>query len=143
MSTVNTSGIPDLWPEEIVFAPMLSPKTILQHQAELLGKKASGYLQAKVTTSFDDRDTVLELVLVAPTLDGYSRPILTLRYNSELPYPCFISSDALNSRETLCDDPRQLFDRLAKVFSAPMTRSLIFSLLARISEDSEAMPDPH
>jgi hypothetical protein len=132
MSTTDSQLIPDLWPKEIVFKPVLSPLTILRHQARILGEKSLGMLVAEVGTDDANRNfTTHELRLIAPALDGYTRPLLSVEHSPEFPYPCKLVSEG---RSQVADSPGVLMDILSKALASPTTRSLIYSLLVRISE---------
>ena len=137
MSTANSHSIPDLWPQEIVFTPVLSPLTILRHQAELLAEKSLGVLKAEVVTGGADKVVFHEFRLVAPSLDNYSRPLLIVRHDMDLPYPCSVLSDAFEQDHHDVDSPDQLMRSVARALSSGVTRSLINSLLARISEQAD------
>jgi hypothetical protein len=134
MSTVNEQLIPDLWPKEIVFAPVLPPLAVLKHQAALLGEKSNGFLSAVVSSNSKGNMQRHELTLVVPSLDGYARPLLAITQEEGFAYPCTVHSDALGAGFDRCDTPDMLLNTLARVFASGKTRSLIFSLLARISE---------
>jgi len=41
-------GIPDLWPDEVAFADVVSPLTILRHQAGQLRAKTKGLLEGEI-----------------------------------------------------------------------------------------------
>jgi hypothetical protein len=43
-----TSPIPDLWPEQIAESDQVSPLSILNEQAALLGKKTQGFVEGEV-----------------------------------------------------------------------------------------------
>lgn len=134
MSSANSQSIPDLWPQEIVFTPVLSPLTILRHQAELLGEKSRGVLKAEVKTGGAGAELFHELRLIAPALDNYSKPLLEVRHASDLPYPCQVLSDAFEQDDHDVSSPDALMRAVARALSSGVTRSLINSLLARISE---------
>ncbi len=137
MSAASSRVIPDLWPEEIVFTPTLSPLTILRHQAGILREKSRGVIEGEVLSSANGTDVSHELRLVAPSLDRYSRQLLRVNHHKDLPYPCKVISDSFEQDDDV-HSPDGLIESLSRALNSGITRSLIFSLLARIGERAEA-----
>jgi hypothetical protein len=86
--------IPNLWPKEIK-VDVQTPLAILRVQAELLSKVTRGILEGDVETESSKEKMQHRLVVIAPAYNGYRHTLVTVVYNSDLPYPAEVRAAAL------------------------------------------------
>jgi hypothetical protein len=85
----------NLWPENISEADYLTPLTILQEQAALLGTRTRNIVTADVETVIDDdnkKPFTHVFYIVAPMLQNYRYRLLLIVHDIEL-YPIDIYTD--------------------------------------------------
>jgi hypothetical protein len=141
------------WPENIDVG-VLSPKEILETQANALADITKGLVTAKIietTVATDKAPTFqLQLILVATNLT-YERQILTISHGIQLFYPATVDADCFRTRppplmrelikdatgmEWPTDAPTAVTDRdlgtlVKTVLRSDEVRSLLTSLIAR------------
>lgn len=127
--------IPDLLPWDIAPDTVLTPKRILEYQAELLEAKSSGRFQASIQHSENEQYSFLSFIINVPVL-RYRLRLFLCRSQKDLPYPTTIVFEGFASEERA--DVEAEFRRLVKsVFASGYTRSVFQSLIARIGEVTE------
>jgi hypothetical protein len=87
-------AVDSLWPSDIK-PTILSPRTILEGQAQALTKKTNGLLVGDLRVSHDEEKnrTYLSLDVVVPALNNYRHRILTATHARETIYPTRIDAD--------------------------------------------------
>ncbi|MFO0826320.1 MAG: hypothetical protein U0792_24910 [Gemmataceae bacterium] len=159
----------DLWPSDLN-VDAVSPRMLLNEQAEVLARKTKGLVRGEVSISSEaPNDTEgpveqLNFDLFAPAV-GFRQRLLFLRYGKETLYPVAIMATALRDRGEITGTPTTITEAAANgryparfaaspeevqevlriVFNAPTTKATLFSLIARSNEiraKSEAKEEP-
>ncbi len=119
----------DLWPSDISVLPDIpTPLSILREKASLLGEKTNNLVEAEVRSHGNKSDQFVHtFFLVAPALDNYRYPLLTVTHKIEL-YPLTISFSGLGIQ---VNNPDQFTDELRKIFADEKTKSVIQVLVAQ------------
>lgn len=140
MMSFMAAGSPDLWGD--VGTGVRTPLSILQEQAEALGRKTNNKLTAKVSTWIDDNKFVHAFRLVAPFLKNYTYELFRIRHDAEL-YPVFtddteidkfFSHGAEELRRPLRLDTEQMFVAwLEKELRSERTRNVVATLLQQVA----------
>jgi hypothetical protein len=100
-----------------------------------LAKRTGGLLEGRVEKNlwgpdFDKQMLYLQLVLVAPALDGYRYTLLTLVHDPVVAYP--VLEDVPDGAQLENED--ELRKRLSEVFRSPETIKVIQTLMAQSRE---------
>lgn len=124
----------DLWPD-LQLPEIRTPYSILREQAGYLAKRTGGLLEGRVEKNlwgpdFDKQMLYLQLVLVAPALDGYRYTLLTLVHDPVVAYPVW--EDVPDGAQLENED--ELRKRLSEVFRSPETIKIIQTLMAQSRE---------
>lgn len=141
------TAIDDLWPAEIARATgPVPPIAILKQQASLLGQRTKNLVEAEVETKTADYQRILRHTfnLVAPVLNFYRYPLLTVEHYVTQMYPAtikvtWIDKEFQNTvQEITAADADEFKDGLRRVFGDPETKKVIAALLVQ----SEAKKEP-
>lgn len=141
-------GIPDLWPDEVAFADVVSPLTILRHQAGQLRAKTKGLLEGEIVSTDEQEDLVShEFYVVAPSLNRYRYLLLTIQHSKELVYPVTVVAnefqrldDAFEFTESRSAAGQQEFtELLQQVIGSSRAKTAIHALVAKINEPGIAI----
>lgn len=93
-----TLPIPDLWSDDIR-VDVLTPVVILRSQAQLLGQKTQGILNAEITTTSQEKWRQHQLDIIAPLLNGYRATLLTAKHERLMVYPVLVRAKCFIPRE--------------------------------------------
>jgi len=120
--------IPNLWPEDFGMSFEVTPKAILQRQAQVLNERTKNQVQGVVKTRVLGRDLQHTLSLVTPGLDDFEYVILRIRHSIGHFYPLkyFITESDDTGHE--CEDEQQLYDAIRQVLQDERTISVVRSL---------------
>ncbi len=132
-----SNAIQDLWPDDVVVADVLSPLTIMRHQAGQLRARTKNLLEGEVKTSAAGNGKQHEFYVVAPALNRYRYLLFKVEHADEMVYPAKIIADCLvDPYEGFPSAPgQQEFVALLKdVMSDSSTKTVIHSLIAQINE---------
>jgi hypothetical protein len=122
-----------LWSPEIK-PEVLSPRSILESQAESLREQSGGLLAAELKVSKDtDGAVTLALEMHAPSLQEHRHRVLTARYFAERIYPCHIDANGLRSAE-VAHSADEFLELLRQVLHSGEVKSLAQSLISRVSD---------
>jgi hypothetical protein len=144
--------VSDLWPADLA-VDVVPPLTILNEQAEALGKKTGGIVKAEILpVAVAGAFTQYGLDLWAPAV-GFRHRLLLARYDQSMPYPVVLIATSLyNSHEDtpnsinwelsdheamiarLAYTPKDVRDLLKLIFNSPTTRAALFSMIARSND---------
>jgi hypothetical protein len=120
----------DLWPSDLVANIPRIPMTILQEQANALGRHTQNVVQAKVKSRTDEAgDFVLDFVLFAPSIKGYQYTLFSVWHDEGL-YPVRSENDELNDEPTF----RTWLKRL---FAEERTLRIVRALVAQAKADDD------
>ncbi|MCH8828670.1 MAG: hypothetical protein IID45_03730 [Planctomycetes bacterium] len=134
-----TDPLQSLWPEDVEVEDVLTPLTILKFQADELKKRTNGRLRAEIETAVEDSDVTHLFDVIAPSLNNYRIRLLTVCHNCDRVYPAKVQSDAIKltwRQSSAAPTQSEFSDLIGKILQSDFTRSLVQSLLARISEKS-------
>ena len=141
----------DLWPESIgQTSDSLTPITILQEQAKLLGDKTQNIVTADVETVIDNekrKPFVYGFYVVAPVLQNFRYRLLEVSHNIELyPLSIYVDEEIINENEGWNDieqenswskkyfkakDESEFIDLLKIIFSSNKTKRIIANLMSQ------------
>ena len=126
-----SGNIPNLWPEEIIIATEITPKSILLRQAQVLTERTRGRVQGEVATKVLGRDFTHTFSLVTPGLDNYRYFLLRARHSIEQIYPIkvFVAENDDTGRELASEE--QFYEVLQRVLQDKKTMHIIRSLVAQ------------
>lgn len=129
------SDINDLWPSFDEVPKIISPRSILSEQANILSSKTKNLLSAtaKSITTNDGR-IVYRFVIRAPLLRDYSYTLLSL-YHDAFYYPCDIKFEGTGYTARNEEELREI---LKIIFNNDKTKQVIVSLLGQSKEVEEA-----
>ena len=82
-----TGEIPSLWPATLQEASIVTPKSILRRQAEVISEMTTGRVLGEVHTKVLGRELTHTFGLVIPGLEGYRHFVLRIRHYLDAPYP--------------------------------------------------------
>lgn len=120
----------DLWPEIAVDVTIVTPVTILKQQAALLGQKTGNLVEARISSSGNDRGEVEHhFVLFGPILN-YSYGLFSIRHDLEC-YPLVLNCELLSSSPMEIKDQQHLEEGLRDIFSHEKTLRVIQSIIAQ------------
>lgn len=131
-------AIDDLWPDDI--APTIEqvpPVTILKQQAALLGRRTKNVIEGEVKTEAANSRGFLRhtFYLVAPALNFYRYPLLTVEHPVTTMYPAKITvsgPEKDSPKKKLTAKNEQLFKKYLKlIFSYNETKKITGALLAQ------------
>jgi len=149
-------AIDDLWPNDI--APTIEqvpPVTILKQQAALLGQRTKNVIEGDVETETADSQRLLRhtFYLVAPALNFYRYPLLTVEHDVTNMYPTEITAawqkvpQPKDSRERIrqnwhksqrtAKDEKEFKAMLKRIFADEETKKVIGALLAQSVEQQK------
>lgn len=126
-----SGNIPNLWPEEIIIATEITPKSILLRQAQVLTERTRGRVQGEVATKVLGRDFTHTFSLVTPGLDNYRHFLLRARHSIEQIYPIkvFVAENDDTGKELPGEE--QFYEVLQRVLQDKKTMHIIRSLVAQ------------
>jgi hypothetical protein len=141
----------DLWPTTIQVAP-LTPRRVLELQAERLRQRTNGLLVAEIDSSgrqppndyhhWEGPVVVHKFEIVAPTLNGYRHQLLVCTHEKSFGYPVQVDSGSLPDEVTVASSQDEFIRVVKSILNANRTIALIESLLARIAEDRSQKTAP-
>ncbi len=136
----------DLWPKQIKPAEFRAPASIIKEQAAILGERTKYLVEAKVTLTNKEEDTMeYTFSLSSPALGGYRFRLFRVRYDVFM-YPLYIYLDKEIYDEVVKRNPKEqqssfykikikdeaeLLDILRSVFGARKTKDVIAAMLAQ------------
>ncbi len=91
--------IPNLWSSTGLKSKVLKPIAILRVQASQLSPMTEGVLRSEVTTVKGERQEILNLDIIAPTLHNFRHRLLSVQYDKEQYYPVKVSAQGLSVTE--------------------------------------------
>jgi len=123
--------IPNLWPDELVLDPDVTPKSIMLRQAQVLTEKTRGRVVGEVSTKVLGRDFTHTFYLVVPGLDNYRHFLLRVRHSIEQVYPVkvFFTESDDTGREVTAE--AQFYEAMGRVLQDGRTMHVVRSLLAQ------------
>ena len=139
--------IPDLWPNDLAVANVLTPLAIMRYQAGQLLQKTKGLLEAEVESGSNKERTIHAFEIVAPALGRYRYRLFTASHRPDLVYPVRVNApfQFVYGRASVSeiDVPSQdeLFSAIGAILNATQARSVIQSLIAQSNETSQNTPD--
>jgi len=139
----------DLWPESIgQTSDSLTPLTILQEQAKLLGDKTQNIVTADVETVIDnDKDNpfVYGFYVVAPVLQNFRYRLLEISHNIEIyPLSIYVDEEIIDENKDWigigqeniwskkyfkAKDESEFIDVLRMIFSSKKTKRVVANLM--------------
>ena len=144
-------AIDDLWPNDI--APTMEqvpPVTILKQQAALLGRNMKNVIEGEVETDTADFQRFLRhtFYLVAPALNFYRYPLLTVEHDVTKMYPAEVTvawqekfpppknladraQQTRQKKERTARDEKEFKAMLKRIFADEETKKVIGALLAQ------------
>ena len=124
--------IPDLWPDDLnEKSNLIMPLTILREQAAALSQRTNGLVEGYVHTVKAQNGAAFEhtFFLVAPSLDNYSVPLLSISHPLG-GYPATVRSKHLATAIKASSD-KGVVALLRKIFSDPRTKKIVQALIAQ------------
>ncbi|HXQ36262.1 MAG TPA: hypothetical protein VN843_19780 [Anaerolineales bacterium] len=132
--------LPDLLPWDFAPKQVLTPERILQHQAQLIGRKSGFRLKGYLERIVGENQVTFSLMISAPVLN-YSVRLISCSHNLEFPYPARVQSP--NSRDVQrASGEEQFRDLVSKSLGSDYARSIFQSLIARIGEVEVEADEP-
>ncbi len=131
--------IRNLWPDDVIKAEVLTPLTIMKHQAGLLREKTNGLLCAEVRTENESGEVKHTFEIIVAALDNYRYQLFQISHASDLVYPATVIADSLLDPFANVEYPQaasqdELFDLISVVLNAKDAKSVLHSLIARANE---------
>jgi hypothetical protein len=145
-----TATIPDLWPEAVKpHSSQITPRAILESQANYLTKKTEGLISGEVVVRTVDARLFHDFYLRVPRLDEYRFLMFTVVQLQHELYPVAIIDevthypkepsaqmtylkDKIFGQE--CNDQQSFTERLRELFQHPRSIKIIDSLVAQSAQ---------
>lgn len=131
-------AIDDLWPDDIASTiEQVPPVTILRQQAALLGRNMKNVIEGEVETDTTDLQRLLShtFYLVAPALNFYRYPLLTVEHHVTQMYPVKIAvtwpEKGPPKKKLTAKNEQEFKNHLKDIFSNNETKKIIGALLAQ------------
>ena len=125
------------WPTDFGVDVEITPLTILQEQAALLGERTKNVVEGRVQTKVEDgMEFYHSLFLIVPTLGNYRYFLLSVRYRPAV-YPIRVF-DATTDREVEARDVDEFKEKLKAILSSDRVRKIIGTLLTYASSPTLA-----
>jgi hypothetical protein len=118
----------NLWGSLPEVSQVRAPVAILKEQGQVLAQATKGLLYADARITADGSGFIVEMRIVAPTLNHYTYEILNVRHDIAL-YPARIWAD---TEAIECHDQAAFEAAVAKVLQSDRVRRAISGLLAQI-----------
>jgi hypothetical protein len=140
-------GEKNLWGELPSSAEMRTPYFILCEQAAMLGQLTDHLLVAEVTQDIStEHDFLLELNIVAPSLNNYSYRALWASHDAEI-YPVTVETSTNvfpiydGGLRKKCRNEEVFVEAVGKILSCDKVRKVIAGLLSEIKQSHTRRPD--
>ncbi len=133
-------AIENLWPEDLVWMDIPSPKEILIEQANYLTERTKNLLIGEVKTSAGmikgELETFIthEFIIKAPSMGNYQFVLLKVAHKLSI-YPLTIT-DELNEESFVIHDEGDFKKTLAQILRSKLLKNAISSLVGRIDFSS-------
>ena len=128
----NEHTIPDLLPWDFAPEQVLTPERILQHQAELIGRKSGRRLNGELERTLSEDYLTLGFIVSAPLLN-YSVRLFSCWHQQELPYPSTVEFPSAYTTQRVKDE-EEFRTVVSNILASDYARSVFQSLIARIGE---------
>lgn len=125
--------IPNLWPELVTQGMPVSPRAILQRQAQILSERAENAVRGEIASRMLGSDLVHSLFIVAPEMEGLHYLIVRVRHHMQHPYPLHIFTSESDNTGMECGDELEFIEALRGVLSSPRVMNVVSSLLSQLS----------
>ncbi|HLK59727.1 MAG TPA: hypothetical protein VKU00_24410 [Chthonomonadaceae bacterium] len=133
---MSTSVI-DLWPEDLRVPDETTPALLMRQQAELLGQRTKGRVEAEVITqALEGGRLAHHFRLKATALGGYVHSLFIAVHNKNHPYPVTVEQVVPRSATQgidpifICNSEQELEQVLRDLFASSEIRNAVESLLA-------------
>jgi hypothetical protein len=132
---MSTSVI-DLWPEDLRVPDETTPALLMRQQAELLGQRTKGRVEAEVITSpLDHGELAHHFRLKATALGGYVHSLFIVTHRKTRPYPVVVQQvlredTGKTGQLLMCNSEAEFKLLLRQLFASAETRQAVDALLA-------------
>ena len=120
----------NLWGKLPLTEKLRTPYGILREQGQILQDMTEGLLIGRVVRDIDGNRFLLNLDIVAPSLNNYSYQIIRAWHDLEL-YPILVGTQE-TQKMIKCADEKEFIEVLKTALSSPKSRRIVSVLLAQI-----------
>lgn len=128
----------NLWPAFLLDELPITPKKILNEQADFLAKRTKNILTGKIRVNpleSNHSEIHYDFDIIAPNLNGYRYRLFQIKHDTILFYPCtliegFDTYHIINSED-------ELLSKLQEIFNSIQTQNVIKSLIAQSIQDTD------
>ncbi|MBP8131164.1 MAG: hypothetical protein KA184_16420 [Candidatus Hydrogenedentes bacterium] len=125
--------IPNLWPELLAQGAPVTPRAILQRQAQVLSERSENMVQGEITTRVLGSDLLHTMHVVAPEMEGLRFFVVRVRHNLQHPYPLLVFATESDNSGKECADETAFIEVLRELLHMPRVMNVVSSLLAQLT----------
>ena len=127
------------WPDDLPLPGIRTPIAVLRQAAGELAQISKGMFEAEVESDeIEELDQAIHrMILIAPGLGRYSRSILEIQHHLDLAYPCLVIDLYEGSDPYNCATEQVLVRTIRKLLASEGVRSMMYSLVAKMSTTAE------
>jgi hypothetical protein len=124
--------IPNLWPAQLGKQDLVTPRAILQRQAQVLAERSANQIQGEISTRALGPDFTHVFTLKTPAIESFSFFVVRLRHNIHNVYPVRIYLTESDDRGVECADEADFIARLRDHLAEQRVVQIVESLLAQL-----------
>jgi hypothetical protein len=131
-----STTVGDLWPEDLRVPDETAPALLMRQQAEFLGVRTNGRVEADVITRPLDHDELAHhFRLKATALGGYGHSLFIVTHRKARPYPVVVEQvlredTGKTGPLLMCESEADFKQLLRQLFASVETRKAVDALLA-------------
>lgn len=124
--------IPNLWPEQLGAAAVVTPRAILQRQAQVLAERSNNQIVGEISSRALGPDFMHHMVLKTPSVDGFNVFVARVRHNIQHVYPVRLFRSESDDRGVECADEAAFIAALRAQLADARLVQIVESLLAQL-----------
>lgn len=125
--------IPNLWPDQLGKEVIVTPRAVLQRQAQVLAERSGNQIQGEIHSRALGPDFTHSFHLKTPAVDSFQFFVARVRHNINHVYPVRLYLTESDDRGIECETEEAFIEALRKHLSEARVVQIVESLLAQLT----------
>ncbi|HNR29659.1 MAG TPA: hypothetical protein PKI11_02105 [Candidatus Hydrogenedentes bacterium] len=124
--------IPNLWPELSVAGSPVTPRAILQRQAQVLSERSENTICGEIVSRVLGPDLITTMHVVVPEMEGLRFFVIRVRHNIQYPYPLQVLFSESDNSGKDCASEAEFIELVRELLRTPRIVNMVNSLLTQV-----------